>query len=392
MQKEAFLVHAGQAIDILFVFAGAERRNNDRLGFAACEQGRTVGARQDADFRHDLANGLEITTVDAALGVEDVPANDLRLQVLEGRADDFGRVLRLYAFREEVCLDLRLDGVDGSVAFSLLRVLVGGAQFGFEVLQHFGFERGMIFRLEIAWLLGGNFSELDDRVDNRLEALVAEHDGAEHDLFVEFLGFRLDHQDGVLGAGNDEVENRLVHLVEMRVQNVFAVDVADACAANRAHERNARDRQGSGGCNHRQYVRIVFKVVLDDGNDDLGLVLVAFREERADRTVDQAGNQRFLFRRATFALEIAARDLAGGIGLFLVVYGQREEVLAGLGRLGRNNGGENDGFAVGGENRAVSLAGDLARFKLQRAACPFDFDGVGIEHMVSFNAGARAVP
>jgi hypothetical protein len=38
MQKEAFLVHAGQAIDILFVFAGAERGDNDRLGLAAGEQ------------------------------------------------------------------------------------------------------------------------------------------------------------------------------------------------------------------------------------------------------------------------------------------------------------------------------------------------------------------
>jgi hypothetical protein len=46
----------------------------------------------------------------------------------------------------------------------------------------------------------------------------------------------------------------------------------------------------------------------------------------------------------------------------------------GFGRLGRNDGGENDGFAVGGEHGAVSLAGDLAGFELERAACPLDFD------------------
>jgi hypothetical protein len=38
------------------------------------------------------------------------------------------------------------------------------------MLQHFGFERGMIGRLEVARLLGGNFGELDDGVDDRLEA------------------------------------------------------------------------------------------------------------------------------------------------------------------------------------------------------------------------------
>ena len=57
MQQEAFLVHAGQAVDILLVFAGAERGNDDRLRFAAGEQRRTVGARQDADFRDDRTDG-----------------------------------------------------------------------------------------------------------------------------------------------------------------------------------------------------------------------------------------------------------------------------------------------------------------------------------------------
>src|SRR5690606_36934195 len=184
MEQEALLVHAGQAVDILLVLAGTERRNDDRLGFTAREEGRTVGARQDADFRHDSANGLEIAAVDTALGVENVPADDLRLQVLEDGADDFGGILRLFAFGEEVCLDLGLDGVDGSVAISLLGDLVDFAQFDFEQLEHFGFEFGMVFRLEVARLLGGYFGELDDRVDDRLEALVAEHDGAEHDLFV----------------------------------------------------------------------------------------------------------------------------------------------------------------------------------------------------------------
>lgn len=381
MEQEALLVHAGQAVDVLLVFAGAERGDNDRLGLAAGEEGRTVGARQDADFRDDRTDSLEITAVDAALGVEDVPADDLGLQVLEDGSDDFGAVLRLDALGEEVGLHLRLDGVDGSVTVGLLGDLVAFAKLGFEMLEHFGFERGMVFRFEFAGFLGGNFSELDDRVDDRLETTMAEHDGAQHDVFVEFLGFGFNHQDGIARTGDDEVEDRLVHLVEMRVQNVFAVDVTNASAADRAHEGNAGERQSCGSRNHRQDVRIVLKVVLHDGNDDLGVVLVAFREERADRTVDQAGNQRFLFRRATFALEIAARNLAGGIGLFLVVDGEREEILASLRSLGGNDGRENDGLAVGRENSAVSLAGDLARFQPQRAACPFDFDGMSIEHM-----------
>jgi hypothetical protein len=58
----------------------------------------------------------------------------------------------------------------------------------------------------------------------------------------------------------------------------------------------------------------------------------AFGEQRADRAVDQAAGQGFVFAGLGFALEEAAGDLAGGVGLLDVVDGQREEVLAGLGR------------------------------------------------------------
>jgi hypothetical protein len=68
-------------------------------------------------------------------------------------------------------------------------------------------------------------------------------------------------------------------------------------------------------------------------DDHLHFVQVAFREQRADRTVDQARGQGFLFGRLAFTLEETARDFAGSIGLLDVVDGQREEVLAGLGFL-----------------------------------------------------------
>ncbi|MNL11361.1 hypothetical protein D3C87_1321930 [compost metagenome] len=303
--------------------------------------------------------------------------------MLEDSADFFRRVLRFAFFRQEVRLDLRLHGVDGGVTRSLFSDLVGVAQFGFGERQHFVFERGEVFRFEFAWFLGGNFGELDDRVDNRLEAAMTEHDGAEHDFFVEFLGLGLNHQNSVLRTGNDEVENRLVHFVQMRVKNILTVDVANARAANRAHEGNARERKRCGSRNHRQNVRVVFQIMLDNRDDDLRVVLVAFREERADRTVDQAGNESFVFARTAFALEVAAGDLAGRVGLFLVVDGQREEVLAGLRRLCGNHCRENHRLAVGCDDGAVGLTGNLAGLELQRAACPFDFHGVLIEHILS---------
>ena len=63
------------------------------------------------------------------------------------------------------------------------------------------------------------------------------------------------------------------------------------------------------------------------GADDLGLVAETRREQRPDRPVDEPRGQHLLLGGAAFALEEAAGDLAGGEGLFLVVDGEREEIL-----------------------------------------------------------------
>ena len=126
---------------------------------------------------------------------------------------------------------------------------------------------------------------------------MAEHHGAEHDVFGELLGFRLDHQHGVLGAGDDEIELALGHLVDLRVEHILVVDEADAGGADRSHERRARQRERRGSRDHPQNVGIVLEVVRQHGHDDLRVAAPAVGEQRTDRPVDQAGNQRFLFGR-----------------------------------------------------------------------------------------------
>ena len=116
-----------------------------------------------------------------------------------------------------------------------------------------------------------------------------------------------------------------------RVEHVLAVDVADARRADRAVERNARDRQRGARTDHRRNVGRHLRVERQHVHDDLHFVVEAFRKQRPQRPVDQARRQRFELARPAFALEEAARDLAGGIGLFDVVDGQREEVLPRLG-------------------------------------------------------------
>ena len=140
---------------------------------------------------------------------------------------------------------------------------------------------------------------------------MAGHHGLEHVVFGELLGFRFDHQHGVVRARDHEVERRGLHLVDGRVELELPVDHADAGGADRAHEGDAREREGRGGRDHGQDVGIVLEVVRQHGDHDLGVVAVALGEQRPDRAVDQAGDQRLLLGGAAFALEIAAGNAAG---------------------------------------------------------------------------------
>ena len=89
----------------------------------------------------DRADGLEVAAVDALAGVEDVPAHDLGLHVLEDRLDLLGVELRFALGRAERGLHLRLGGVDGGVAVLLVGDLVGFAQVVSAIFEHRRLER-----------------------------------------------------------------------------------------------------------------------------------------------------------------------------------------------------------------------------------------------------------
>jgi hypothetical protein len=121
--------------------------------------------------------------------------------------------------------------------------------------------------------------------------------------------------------------------VAVGFKQVLAVLVTDLGGADRALERGASQRERGGRADQGGDVTVDFRIQRHDRRDDLDFVLVVLREERTDRAVDQARDQRFLLGRTAFALEEATRDAATGVELFLVVDGEREEVLAFARRL-----------------------------------------------------------
>ena len=383
MEQEPLLIGPVQRIDILLVLARAERGDDHRLRFSTREQSRAMGAGQHPDLGQDRAHGGQIPPVDAALVVENVPAHDLGLSVVERLRDLLRGKLRFGARGRERAKHLRLGGVDGGVTLLLLGDRIGGAQIGLARIQHRLLDRSVIVRREVAGLLGGLLGQPDDRLKDRLECGVAGHHRFQHRVFGELLGLRLDHQHRVRGAGDDKIEGRILHLLDGRVDLDLALDDADARAADRAHERHAGEGERGRGGDHRQNVRIRLEVIREDRRDDLRVAAEIIGEQRSDRPVDQAGGQRFTVGQAPFALEIAAGNSSRGEGLFLVVDGERKEILAGLRLLGGDDGRQHRGLAPGGEHRAVRLAGHTAGFERELAPAPVEFFTLYVKHLSS---------
>ena len=239
MEQEALLVGAVERIDILLVFAGAERGDDHRLRFAPREERRAMGAGQHPDFGQDRTHGGQIAPVDAALVVENVPAHDFGLRVVESLRHLRHGKFRFGALGREHAHDLRLGRVDSCVTLLLLGERVGGAEIRLARVQNRLFDRREILRLEFARLLGGLFGEPDDRLKHRLERGMAGHHRFQHRVLGELLSLRLDHQDRVRRAGDDEIEGRILHLLDGRVDLDLALDEADPRAADRAHEGHA---------------------------------------------------------------------------------------------------------------------------------------------------------
>ena len=134
-------------------------------------------------------------------------------------------------------------------------------------------------------------------------------------FFGDFLRARFDHHDRVVAARHDQIEPAAAALLEGRVDQELAIDQADPHAGDGARERNARERERRRGAGDRQHVAVVLGVGRDHERDDLRLVAPAGGEERPDRAVDQAAREHFLLARFAFALEEAARNAAGRVGV-----------------------------------------------------------------------------
>ena len=244
-------------------------------------------------------------------------------------------------------------------------------------------ERGVGLRLDVRGELGvalylglwelltaGFLGERVDHLDQLLDRLVRRLEGLDGLVFGDFAGACLHHHDAVSRAGHHEIELAQLALREGRVDDVLALDEADAHGGHGLLNRHLRQGQRGAGAGQRQHVRVVFGVGRQHERDDLRFVRPARGEQRTNRPVDDAAGQRFLFGGLAFTLEEAARNAARCVGVFAIVdrEGQKVDALAGAGRVAGRN-----------EDHRVAHADDYGAIGLLREAAGLDGQGLRAE-------------
>ena len=105
----------------------------------------------------------------------------------------------------------------------------------------------------------------------------------------DLIGAGLDHDDGVPGAGDHEVELRLVlDLGQRGVDHELVLDAPDAHGPDGAEEWDLAEAQGRRGAQRGEHVVVVLEVDGQHGGHHVHLVHVALGEQRPDGTVDLA--------------------------------------------------------------------------------------------------------
>ena len=103
-------------------------------------------------------------------------------------------------------------------------------------------------------------------------------------------------------------------------------------------------------------------------------------EEGADGAVGEAGGEDGFLAGPSFPSKEATRYLADGVEALLKLHRKGEEIHVGAGLVGHNRRGQDYGVAVGQDNGAVGLKGQLSRFQHQLFVSDNSFYNCSVRH------------
>ena len=103
--------------------------------------------------------------------------------------------------------------------------------------------------------------QLFNSLDNNLHLLMTEHYRAEHYLFRQLVGLRLNHQYRFFGTSNNQIKIAIfVQTGLILVQQILTIFIANTGCTNRTLERETRDSQSGRGADQGWNLRINSRV------------------------------------------------------------------------------------------------------------------------------------
>ena len=99
-------------------------------------------------------------------------------------------------------------------------------------------------------------------------------------------------------------------------------------------------------------------------------------EERTHRAIDQPAGENFFFGGTSLTFDKAARNFAGGVSVFAIIYRERKKSSSRFGLIGHASGDENNRVTGTNDNGAVRLLGHSAGFECNRPAAQVNFNCV----------------
>ena len=349
LEHELARVLVPQAGDKLLVGACAERGDDQRLSFAALEEGGAVCPRQQADLADDVAYRVEVPAVGPA-ALDDLFPQDLALEPFEARGDRRGGDWLSDVGVAEL-LDERFAYRGQRAAAGRLlweRYLVTQTRICLrpnplvKVFVDLGL-RSEFFRLARLE------SQLLLHLYDRLEFLVGELDRVRDFGLRHLVRLALEHDDSVGRGRHDDGEIAALDLVVGWADNELAVDAAHSDGADRASERYGRETKGRRRPDDVEDVGVATLAFAFGGKHDardLDLGAGVGGEQRPQRPVRQPHGENFFEGRAPFALvEASARDPACGEHLLAVFDEKRKEIDI-VASFTRHRSDENDRIPV----------------------------------------------
>jgi len=201
-----------------------------------------VGPGKISDLTGYVSDFIRFSSADPNFFIDNLAAHE---GLLEGRK-------KFFDFRAS-----RPIGIKSGDNILLQRVIntaplefIGGVENlihpGCGNLPDLGHQGGIYLHLrDLALGFSGRFLQLFLQIDERLQ-IVKRIKNAGKDLFLtQLIGLSFHHDNGIAGAGDDNIHRRCFEFGNRRVQHIFPVNIANSTAGHGAIERDIGNHQST---------------------------------------------------------------------------------------------------------------------------------------------------